>query len=181
MAQIGQFKAQLINGGYRPNQFQVMLTFPSIIPGGPTAGQKTQFLAKSASLPASTVETIQTSYRGRQVKFAGERTFQPWTIDIYTDTDFSVRNAFESWVNTIARPNATGGAVQPSVYQTDISIIALDRNDGQSKTYIMRDAFPIEVGAIGLDWETNNQIATFQVTFDYNYFESDSGQGVIVA
>lgn len=181
MSSIGSFKAQLINGGFRPNQFQVVLTFPSIIPGGALAGQKTQFLAKSASLPASTVEAITTSFRGRQVHFAGERTFQPWTISVYTDTDFGVRNTFESWLNTIQQPAATNGAVQPAVYQTDIQVIALDRNDNQMKTYTLRDAFPTEIGAIGLDWETNNQIGSFDVTFEYNYFESITGTGVVVA
>lgn len=180
MSSIGQFKAQMINGGFRPNQFEVMLTFPSIIPGGSLAGQKTQFLAKSAQLPSSTVEPITTSFRGRQVKFAGERTFQPWTIDVYSDTDFSVRNAFESWVNTIQRPSTTNGAMQPALYQTDIQVNALDRNDNKVKTYILRDAFPSEIGAMSLDWETNNQIGTFQVTFEYNYFESPTGTGVIV-
>jgi hypothetical protein len=181
MASISQFKANMINGGFRPNQFQVLLTFPSIIPGGSLAGQKTQFMAKSASLPASTLTSVGVSYRGRQVKFAGEREFQPWTIEVYTDTDFTVRNSFESWVNTMQRASATGGAVQPSIYQTDITVNALDRNDGLVKTYTLRDAFPTEIGQIQLDWDQNNQIATFSVTFDYNYFDSQTGGGVVVA
>lgn len=180
MATISQFKANMVQGGFRPNQFKILLTFPSIISGGSLAGQKVEFMGKSASLPASTLESITTSYRGRQVKFAGERSFQPWTIDVYTDTDFSVRNSFESWVNTIQRPSTTGGAIRPAVYQTDLKIVAMDRNDQEVKSYIMHDAYPIDVSAINLDWEVNNQIGQFTVTFDYNWFDSDTGKESIV-
>jgi hypothetical protein len=181
MPSISDFKSQLIQGGFRPNQFQCSIVFPAIIPNGRLAGQKTLFMAKSGQLPASTLTSVPVSYRGRPVKFAGEREFQPWTIDVYTDTDFVVRDAFEAWVDTMQRSNTTGGALRPAVYQTDLSVQALDRNDRVSKTYRFVDAFPTEVGSIALDWESNNQIATFQVTFEYNYFESVGAQGAIVA
>lgn len=151
-----------------------------MIPNGFLAGQKTLFMAKSGQMPASSLTSVGVSYRGRPVKFAGEREFQPWTVDIYTDTDFVVRNAFEAWVDTMQRSSTTGGALRPAVYQSDMEVHALDRNDNVVKRYKFVDAFPTEVGAISLDWEANNQIATFQVTFDYNYFESIGAEGTIV-
>lgn len=181
MPSISDFKAQLIQGGFRPNQFQCSVVFPAVIPNGFLAGQKTLFLGKSSQLPASTISTVPISYRGRPVKFAGEREFQPWTIDIYTDTDFVVRDAFEAWVDTMQRSSSTSGALRPISYQTDLQVQALDRNDRVSKTYRFIDAFPTEVGPIALDWDNNNQIATFQVTFEYNYFESVGAAGVTVA
>jgi hypothetical protein len=171
----------MIQGGFRPNQFQCAIVFPAIIPGGSAAGQKLQFLAKSAQLPASSVSSIGVSYRGRPVKFAGEREFQPWTIEVYTDTDFVVRNAFEAWIDTIQKSTSTNGAVRPADYQSDLMAQALDRNDNVVKTYNFVDAFPTEIGAIAMDWENNNQIATFSVTFDYNYFTSEGAEGVNIA
>ena len=93
MANISDFKAQLIGGGARANQFQVQLTFPSFVSAGAAVGINAQFLCKAAQLPASTVENMPIYYRGRQVNFAGERTFAPWSVTIYNDTTFTIRNA----------------------------------------------------------------------------------------
>ena len=63
MANIADFKAQMIGGGARPNQFRVELTFPSFVTLGVIAGQRAQFLCRAASLPASTIETISIPYK----------------------------------------------------------------------------------------------------------------------
>ena len=34
-------------------------------------------------------------FRGRQLKVAGDRTFEPWTATIINDTDFNVRNQWK--------------------------------------------------------------------------------------
>ncbi len=184
MSQISQFKAQMINGGARPNQFMVQIQFPTIVPMGTSggqAGQKLQFLAKSASLPSSTVADVAVSFRGRPVHFAGERDFQPWSIEVYNDNDFIVRNAFESWVDTIQNSESTNGTQNPNLYQVDMQVLQMDRNDRVVKEYTFKDAWPQEVGMIGLDWEANNQIEIFPVTFQYNYWTSSSSQGSYVA
>ena len=180
MARIEQFKANMIQGGARANQFQVLIAFPTIVPGASAAGQRTQFMAKAAQLPASSLTEVPILYRGRTVYFAGEREFQPWTITVYNDNDFQVRNAFEAWVDTIQNSNSSSGALNPALYQVDMQVNQLDRNERVVKTYNFKDAFPTEVGAIQLDWDSNNQIEQFDVTFRYNYFESVGAQGVRV-
>ena len=172
MADINQFKAQLLQGGARPNQFRVQITFPALIPNGALAGQKLQFLAKAASLPSSTVADVPVSFRGRPVHFAGEREFQPWTIEVYNDNDFIVRNAFEAWVDTIQNAESTNGTANPLLYQIDMSVTQLSRSERDVKVYNFKDAWPMEVGQISLDWEANNQIEIFPVTFQYNYWTS---------
>jgi hypothetical protein len=106
------------------------------------------------------------------VKFAGERTFQSWTITLYNDNDFVVRDAFENWVNAMSRAESTNGTLLPSAYQVDMEVYQLDRNDKQLKKYIFRDAFPTNVSDIPLSWDANNQIQEYSVTFEYNFWES---------
>lgn len=180
MAQIAQFKAQMINGGARANQFMVQITFPTIVPNASLAGQKLQFVAKSASLPAQTITDIGVSFRGRPVHFAGEKEFQPWTIEVYNDNDFVVRNAFESWSDTIQNAESTNGTQNPLLYQVDMQVLQMDRNDQVVKEYTFKDAWPMDVGQIALDWDANNQIEIFPVTFQYNYWTSSSSQGATV-
>lgn len=179
MADISAFKAQMITGGARANQFRVEISFPAIVPNGALAGQKLQFLAKSTSLPASTLSDVAVMYRGRPVHFAGEREFAPWSIDVYNDNDFGVRNAFEAWVDSIQNAENTNGIQAPALYQVDMSVIQTDRNDLPVKKYTFKDAWPMEIGTIALDWEQNNQIEIFPVTFQYNYWMSPSGQGAL--
>ena len=177
MANIADFKAQMIGGGARPNQFRVELTFPSFVTLGVIAGQRAQFLCRAASLPASTIETISIPYRGRPVNFAAERSFQPWTVSIYNDTTFNIRNALEQWQSGIQQYNTTNGRTNPTDYQVDLSVHQLDRNGATIKSYKFTDAFPTNIGAITLDYEQQNAIEQFDVEFVYNFFTSNEGAG----
>jgi hypothetical protein len=174
MANIADFKAQMIGGGARPNQFYVQLTFPTYVQLGVVAGQQAQFLCRSAQLPASTVEPIQTLYRGRPVQFAGERTFQPWTVSIYNDTTFNIRNALETWQNGIQNYSTTLGRTNPRDYQVDLSVYQLDRSGAIIKSYQFVDSMPINIGPIQLDFDQQNQIEQFDVEFSFNYFTSNT-------
>jgi hypothetical protein len=177
MANIADFKSQLIGGGARANQFRVELSFPSFVTLGVVAGAQAQFLCNAAQLPASTIEPISVLYRGRPVNFAGERTFAPWTISIYNDTNFNIRNALEQWSNGIQNNGATNGITNPLNYQVDLSVHQLDRNGAVVKTYKFVDAFPTEVGDIQLGYDQGNAIETFNTTFNYNYWVSDTSTG----
>lgn len=180
MSTIAEFKSQMQQGGARPNQFMVSITFPPFVQNNALAGQKLQFLAKSAQLPSSTVSDVPVSFRGRPVHFAGEREFEPWTIEVYNDNDFIVRDAFETWVDTIQNAESTNGTMRPSAYQYQMQVMQMDRNDAIVKRYTFYDAWPMSVGQIALDWDANNQIEIFPVTFQYNYWMSDSSQGATV-
>jgi hypothetical protein len=177
MANIADFKAQMIGGGARPNQFRVELTFPTYVPLGVVAGQRAQFLCRSAQLPASTIEPITVLYRGRPVNFAGERSFQPWTVSIYNDTTFNIRNALEIWQTGIQNYSTTDGRTNPTSYQVDLNVHQLDRGGAIIKSYKFVDAMPVNIGPIALDFDQQNQIESFDVVFVYNYFTSNTGAG----
>jgi hypothetical protein len=88
---INDFKTALENGGARPNQFRVGLILPTYT-GGSSLGNKAQFLCEATSMPGSSIGVAEAYYRGRRVPFAGERTFQPWTVTIVNDTTFDIYN-----------------------------------------------------------------------------------------
>jgi hypothetical protein len=175
MANIADFKAQMIGGGARPNQFRVELSFPTYVTLGVVAGQRAQFLCKGAQLPASTIENLPVLFRGRPVNFAGERVFQPWTVTIYNDTTFGIRNALEQWQSGVQNYDTTNGRVNPTEYQVDLNVHQLDRNGAIIKSYKFVDAYPTAVSQIALDYETQNAIEQFDVEFTYNYFTSNTG------
>jgi len=116
-------------------------------------------------------------YRGRQVNFAGERSFQPWTISVYNDNTFAIRNAMEVWSDGALNMNQTNGRVNPRDYQVDLLVHQMDRNGATVKSYRFADAYPTEIGAITLDYEQNTQIEMFDITFNYNYWTSNTSTG----
>lgn len=177
MARVQDLRAVLIGGGSRNNQFRVELSFPNFVPLGALAGQRAQFLCHAASLPGSVISEIPVPFRGRTMYVSGEREFQPWTISIYNDTTFGIRNALEFWSNGIQNLTSTDGITNPSEYQIDMAVHQLDRGGATLKTYKFNDAWPIDVSPIQLSYEQANSIETFDVTFRYNFWDSNTSEG----
>ena len=152
------------------------MAFPSYVTGGRVAAVQGQFLCKAAQLPASTLENLPIQYRGRAVNFAAERTFAPWTVTVYNDTEFGIRNAIERWQNGIQEYATTEGRTNPNDYQADLLVTQLDRNGAGVKQYKFVDAFPLSIGIVQLDYDTTNAIETFDVEFQYNFFTSNTSE-----
>jgi hypothetical protein len=168
---VDDFKSKLRGGGARPNLFKATINFPGYA-GGDV--ELTSFLCKAAQLPASIMGTFDVPFRGRQLKMAGDRTFEPWTVTIINDTDFAIRNAMERWMNGINAHQANTGLSNPVDYQADLIIEQLDRDGSTVKTYNFRGCFPINVAAIDVNYETVDQIEEFTVEFQVQYWESDT-------
>ena len=174
MANIDDFKANLIGGGARANQFRVTITPPPGIAIGLDV-RRTSFLVRSSNLPAQTLGEITVPFRGRNIYIAGDRTFdETWTTTFLNDTDFMVRNAMERWSNGINDLADNTGVVAPADYQTDLTVEQLDRDDTVLKTYIFRSAWPTTIAAIELTSDTADAIEEFEVTWRYQHFEASA-------
>ena len=168
---IEEFKARLGAGGARPNQFRVKLAFPSYVTG---VDPSYSLLVTGAALPASNVNPAIIQYRGREIKLAGERIFDPWTITVVNDSDFSLRAPFEAWMNGMNnRETNEAITLEPSGYQSDIVVEHLDRNDTvlPNGTYKLRNAFPIQMSEIALNYAQNDIFEEFTVTWQYTHYD----------
>jgi len=170
---ISQFKGLLGAGGARPNQFRVILSFPQLV--GANIGEAS-LLVTGAALPASNVNPTLLQYRGREVKLAGERIFDPFTITIVNDTEFSLRRPIERWMNLMNNLEFNTGNTTPRDYQAQITVAHLDRNDKTLQTYILVDAFPINMSEIALQYGQNDVVEEFTVTFQYQYYTTFAGE-----
>jgi len=173
MANIADFKAKLSGGGARANQFKVTLPFPGFAQIGGEI-ETLAFLCRATSIPAMTLGEVDVKFRGRSIKIAGDRTVAPWTVTVYNDTNFLLRNAFERWNNGMNNMTDNEGLTNPADYQVDVFVDHLDRNGNTVKSYTLRSAFPTEVGAIELTYDEQSAIEQFQVTFAYQYFETNT-------
>ena len=174
---VAEFRANMIGDGARPNLFQVTLNFPTIAENGVAAGQKATFMAKSAQLPGSTIGTVPVYYFGRELKFAGNRSFTDWTLQIINDEDFTIRKAIESWMNGInshAGNVRTDAAKSPTGYTVDAEVTQYGKTGDTLKTYKFVGMYPLDLAPIDLDWSSNDTIEEYGVTFAYQWWETDT-------
>lgn len=166
---VDDFKSKLTGGGARANLFRVTVTFPSYAAGDV---ELTSFMCRAAQLPGSVIETIEVPFRGRQLKIAGDRSFESWTISVYNDTDFRVRNSFERWMNGINSHRDNSGRTNPTDYKADMLVQQLDKSGIAVKRYDFKGAFPINISAIDLNYDPATEIEQFDVEFQYDYWTS---------
>ena len=200
---ITDFRSKLTGGGARPNLFEVNL---GNFGGDGITGdwntnieQEFRFMCKAAQIPASTIASIDIPFRGRTLKVAGDRTIENWTVTVINDEDFKLRNAFEAWMNGIARLSNNTGATKPQDYMTDAFVHQLGRGYSQGrfsgqnsqtagnssviplKSYKFVDIFPVAVSSIELSYDSSDTIEEFTVEFAVQTFESLSTDATGIA
>ena len=182
---VDQFRSALVADGARPNLFQVRLSFPFLFPSGTNGSitsqygtsQTLSFLANSTQLPASTVGVARQNYFGREIKFPGNRTFQPWSINVINDESFDLRNNFEYWLNMINDSNLNirnQSATTSLDYAVNATVLQFSKTGDVIKEYDFVGLFPTQVDPINLNWGSNDQIEEFGVTFEYQYWNSNT-------
>ncbi len=118
------------NARTRPNFFEVEINFPLIGIDQNDVSDKIRFLVKGANLPASIITPIAIPFipfRGRELKIAGERSFDTWTVTVINDSNFTIRDAMEKWMNLINKVSDNAGEVDPTVYQQEAYVYQLAR------------------------------------------------------
>jgi hypothetical protein len=184
---IADFKGKLVGGGARPNLFEVQLA--KLPTGIDWDADVFQFMCKAATLPASTIANIDVPFRGRIFKVAGDRTVDVWSITVINDEDFRLRNAFEEWMDRIAKLDNNLGATSPEAYMVDAEVFQLGRgstkasttSDGTDNTvlkqYKFQSIFPTSLSAIDLSYDTGDTIEEFTVEFQVQSFEYNGAGG----
>ncbi len=168
---IDTFKGQIPGGGARPTLFFVELTGAEY--------SQVPFMAKAASLPASTLGTIELSYFGRKVKVAGDRTYAEWSITIINDEDMLIRKGLENWHSKVN--HASSNLRTMTEYKEDAQVHQMGKTGGIIRTYNFVGLWPSEIGAIELAWDTNDAVEEDTVTRQYDYWTVGSDAGTVMA
>ena len=184
---IDDFKANVASDFARPNLFQVDLAFPSGIINNASLIRLGKFTVRAANLPSSQIGVIEVPFRGRVLKIAGDRTFEPWTITVMNDSRFKLRAAFEKWASsiqgyaenfTVAR--GLGDRDDSTGYFADMTVQQLSRDirAGKApkvlKAYRFYNVFPSNIAAIDLDYGSNDAVEEFTVELQVQYWTPTS-------
>lgn len=167
---VAQFKESgLFQGGARPSQFEVLLP-------GRLAPQLGRFLVQATNIPPSIIGTIEVPYFGRKIKIAGDRTFPEWQTTIMNDENFIIRRLVERWLADINAHEANirnGTATErPASYKTDAQVLQYGKKGDVIAAYDFIGLYPSDISPIELDWNSTDQIETFQITWQYDYWQN---------
>lgn len=165
---INDFRAQLQYGGARPSLFEVDIFNPL----NSTADAEIKFMCRAAAIPASTMSVINQSYFGRQVKMAGVRTFDPWTVTILNDEDMNIRNALEQWnteINTLEGNVRTSG-IGDALYKSTGLVRQFGKDGRVLREYEFNGLWCSDIAQMDLNWDTD-AVQEYTVTFQYDYWQ----------
>ena len=178
-ASIQQLKTALAGRGARANLFEINIAFPTLTSVDASLAstkftEDTKILCKAAAVPGFTVGTIEVPFRaGRRIKIPGDRTFADWTVTIINDEDQTLRRAFNAWVNLISKGNYDSQSKSTiSEYYQDITCTHLRGDNTTSRKYELNDAFPTDVSAIDLSFDSTDTLSEFTVNFQYHYLKA---------
>ena len=183
--------------GSRPNLFECNINFPAAISQNSSLSplynakidgeqlDRTKFLCKSAAIPSFTIGVIEVPVRGgRRVKIPGDRTFADWTVTFISDSGHELRKVFMAWKEYISTSNYEENAIRlydakGYDYTADMGVTHLRQNGTASRKYQLFDAFPTDVGAIDLSFDSTDSISEFTVTFQYHFMTAVGGASTI--
>lgn len=172
---VNNFRSQLTGDGARPSLFRVKVYAPSWVG---LDSEKFSFLANGASLPSAPLGDRTIPYMGQDVKFAGDRTYPDYDIQVINDENFELRNAFERWNNAISQYSREdsvrldGASSDPNSYTGTVIVEQLGKENVVLKTYELVNAWPALISQVALSWYSKDDIEEFFVSFRYDYFES---------
>ncbi|MGL5307498.1 MAG: phage tail protein [Aeromonas veronii] len=146
----------------RPNLFEVEIPF---------LGRDFKFKCKAASMPAAVTEQVIVGYQNKKLKLGGDRTFEDWTITVYNDSDHSVRKQFIEWQNLVHAIDRRIYGENPDVYKKEGTVTQFDRQGNPTHNHNIFGLWPTNVGELVLDWDTNNEVETFEVTLSVDWWQ----------
>lgn len=171
---INEIRSQLTLGGARNSLFQVQFTNPA----NGVADIKVPFMVRATTIPEATLGVIDVPYFGRKIRLAGDRTYGTWSVQVFNDEDFLIRNAMEEWSNKIQTFQGNirdFGAASPLLYKQLAEVTQFSKTGTPIRTYRFNGIFPVEIGTIDLDWNSTDSIEEFSITFAYDWWEVSGG------
>ena len=173
---INTFREKL-NGGSKANLFRMSIGLNDAITGVDLDASNFSVLCKSGAIPAFTLGVIEVPFRGRRIKIPGDRTYGDWTATFVNDGNQNIRKTFDNWLKSIVDPDGEENLRSSSedTYRSTITIEQLKSDGTVARVYDLYDAFPTDVSAIDLSYDTTDAIQEFTVTFQYHYLDVGVG------
>lgn len=185
-----------LGDGARSSKFDLTMELPGFLKKFSNLKDKDyttalSILCKSSSFPGKTVSTQDIVFRGQTIRIPMQSNFSgDWTCDFYSDETHGLRKLFENWSNAVNaskkgadflnlqnNSNLVEDLIPENFILDDVKIFQFpfEAQIGANPvdpdvTYTLYGVFPTNIAQVEATSESDS-IETFQVTFNYTYFE----------
>jgi len=172
----------VFKGGNRTHLYDVTMNWPSAL-ANETSDDLTlnRFFVRAVSLPPSQINPIRIPYRGRILKWPGDRVYYPWTFRVLDQNEGgdashkSIWNKFQDWSNVINSHSDNISSDNWNSFTTDWVIKQVDHHGTIMKKITLHDCWPTVIGPISMDSNAIDTIVEFTVTVEYQWFTINDG------
>lgn len=166
----------------RSAHYAVTFTPPSIL-NSPVISDL-PFMCDSANLPGVILSLDDVRHKGYGLveKRPNSITFEDFTVSIIGDASGLVLAFIQDWLSLVT--NFDGESEQstfgiapemfnyPAEYWGTINLYLYDITANVYKTYTLSKAFPVNLGAVELNWSNNDALMRIPMTFTYRSFKA---------
>jgi hypothetical protein len=194
---IRDFSAHMnANGLMRNNKFLVRMPYPIGFDPVPALKETSRYMelwCDSTSLPGININTAEVKRYGYGPieKMGVAPTFNNVTMTFISDRKAAVHSFFYNWTKLIANHDArtydfsslTGIPAPVTArpyeitykkgYTSNIEIFVYDDNGNVSLKVTLREAFPVSMGEIQLNWTDTDDFVKIPISFSYTDFYTD--------
>ena len=139
------------------------VTFPSRL------GDEAELYVFSTKWPTKAIGTIATPFLGFKFKMPGTASFESWSVQLRCDMRYDLRKFVSDWMSEIYDIN-TGASETFSRLET-VTLTLLDNKLNPTKKIKFEGMYPTGLGEVTLSQESGENVATMDVTFEYQYWD----------
>ena len=171
MSMISQY-----GGVDQTNEFEVIITPPLSLAG--TTASEMRFFIDSANLPGISFQTSEISQHGYgpMDRRPSNSLYEEMQMTILADAKGRNIKYLHDWVNTISSFSNSDGRFKfefPDEYSTLLEIRKYDAGGNNTYKWKLFDAFPTTINSVGVQWDSENEITKYPVSFSYRYWEHE--------
>ena len=176
---IDSFKTEITGRGtLQTNKFEVFIPLPRVMGGSTATARMLALRAENVKFPGVNLDLTQVNRYGYgpRIRSPFNVNFNDNSITFIEDEVNTVSKFFYIWMNSIFDYSGvnTGSNVSPTYlvkyrieYVTDIKIYVYNTAGFLASTVVMKDAYPTNLGDVGLGWSDNNSLFRVNVGFTF--------------
>ena len=155
----------------RPNLFEVVIYQNKTMTGH---DRRFNFNCFSASIPGMTTATTEKDEHYRSIAY--QKIYEDINLGFYVHGDMKEIEFFQDWMKLMITPHDNHVGFYDD-YKSEIEIKTLARaGNNVTMTTRLHDAYPKTLGAVSLDYGTNDDIMKIEVGITYRYYTQTFGE-----
>lgn len=127
------------------------------------------FRAKTADLPAVSMEQLARFTNGPVRQVPAGNMFQPMLIEFYEDDNYAVRNFFDLWVRLVS---ASGKSYTVPYYDNiivpELNVFVYNEKGKKTRQYTFYEVYPSSINPTQMAWDNQNSVTIVPIEFTYH-------------